>query len=241
MLPSLASYLGGKFYSYLLLELLIDILCLYDEKDIREWAFQSLEKVLNVIDIRRAEKAICSTLQRLAQEKESRIRELVITMIPQLYMGLSSELQKQMLDLFQTFREDEKVETRVAMAQKIRELIKIMPPAPEQEIKMMVEALLEDKSEKVRQQLIESIILLTQALDESTTQPYFKKLFADSNAKVRCELYDKLESLNQFLSEETLMHFYQHIEQFSELDQEVKNKILSKLPLLLKVYPEDLK
>lgn len=37
------------------------------------------------------------------------------------------------------------------------------------------------------------------------------------------------------------MHFYQHIEQFSELDQEVRNKILSKLPLILEVYPEDLK
>lgn len=101
--------------------------------------------------------------------------------------------------------------------------------------------MLEDKSERVRLQLVESVILFTQALNETTTQPYFKKLFTDTNPKVRCELYDKLESITQLLSEETLMHFYQHIEQFSELDQEVKNKILSKLPLLLEVYPEDMK
>jgi len=56
---------------------------------VREWAFQSLEKVINALDIRRAEKTICSTLQGLAQEKEFRIKELVITMIPQLYIGLS--------------------------------------------------------------------------------------------------------------------------------------------------------
>jgi len=43
-----------------------------------------------------------------------------------------------MLDLFQSFREDEKIEVRVTLAKKLRELIKIMPPAPEQEIKAML-------------------------------------------------------------------------------------------------------
>ena len=62
----------------------MDMLCVYDEKEVREWAFQSLEKVMNVVDIRRAERTICSTLQRLASEKEFRVKELVITMIPQL-------------------------------------------------------------------------------------------------------------------------------------------------------------
>lgn len=74
----------------------------------------------------------------------------------------------------------------MALARKLRELIKIMPPAPEQEVKAMLEHLLQDKSEKVRLQLIESVILLTQALDEESTRGYFKQLFLDPNPKVRC-------------------------------------------------------
>jgi hypothetical protein len=41
-----------------------------------------------------------------------------------------------------------------------------MPPAPESDIKALLEHLLKDKSEKVRVQLVEPVILLTQLLGE---------------------------------------------------------------------------
>jgi hypothetical protein len=58
---------------------------------------------------------------------------------------------------------------------------------------------------------------------------------------VKSELYERIGQLSQVYAEKTMMLFYQQIENFNEADQEVKNKILSKLPVLLQVYPADLK
>ena len=66
VLPSLIPHIGHSFYSYLLLEVAMDILCLYDEKEIRDAAFTTLYKVLSRIDVRRAEAMLYNTLQELA-------------------------------------------------------------------------------------------------------------------------------------------------------------------------------
>ena len=66
----------------------------------------SLEKVLSNLDIRRAENCLLNTLTKLSTEKEFRIKELVIKIIPQVYIGLSSDLQKQHFDIFASFRSD---------------------------------------------------------------------------------------------------------------------------------------
>ena len=61
--PSLIPYLGHSFHSYLLLEMVIDILCLYDEKDIRELGFSCLFKILSRVDIRKAQSMLYNSLK----------------------------------------------------------------------------------------------------------------------------------------------------------------------------------
>ena len=108
-----------------------------------------------------------------------------------------------------------------------------MPPAPETQIRTLLEAFLEDKSEKVRCHLVESVILLNQLLGEDAVKEYFQKLCEDKSSKVKCELYDKVEVLSREFSESTILPFLSQIKDFAGLEQEVKNKILSKLPVLL--------
>lgn len=67
-----------------------------------------------------------------------------------------------------------------------------MPPAPEAQIKFLIEKFLNDSSEKVKVHLVESVILLNQLLGSESVAPYFKKLSEDASPKVKCEIYDRI-------------------------------------------------
>lgn len=140
---------------------------------------------------------------------------MVIRIIPQIYIGVSGELQREFMGMWVGFGGDEKEETRVILAKELKELIKIMPPAPEADIKAILEQLLKDKSEKVRVMLIEPIILLTQVLGESETEGYFNELVNDPSNKVKAEFYERVLQLSQVFEEKTMMKFYQQIENFN--------------------------
>ena len=75
-------------------------MCVYSTKDLREEAYNCLERVLSFMDVRKAQKMLLSTLRKLNKdalsENENKnsvdindnIRELVLRMIPYLYMGV---------------------------------------------------------------------------------------------------------------------------------------------------------
>ena len=107
-------------------------------------------------------------------------------MIPAIFIGLSPEYQKKFIELFVFYANDEKEDVRVVVALELQELIRIMPPAPEGEIKILVERFLEDESDKVKIHLIECVILLNQLLGEEVVRGYFLKLIGDMNGGVMC-------------------------------------------------------
>lgn len=48
-------YIGKSNYSRLILEIVMDILCVYSNKEIRDEAYACLEKVFAFIDVRKAQ------------------------------------------------------------------------------------------------------------------------------------------------------------------------------------------
>ena len=48
-------YIGKSHHSRIILELIMDILCVYSNKEIREEAYVCLEKVFAFIDVRKAQ------------------------------------------------------------------------------------------------------------------------------------------------------------------------------------------
>jgi hypothetical protein len=82
-------YIGKAHHSRVILELIMDILCVYSNKEIRDEAYVCLEKVFSFIDVRKAQNTLVEALKRLISESEdTNIRELVLKMIPYIYAGV---------------------------------------------------------------------------------------------------------------------------------------------------------
>ena len=93
-------YLGKSKHGCCILEVIIDILCVYDQKDIREEGYLCLEKVLTFIDVRKAQEILLTALNQLhadtttnenSPEVNRNIRELVLKIIPFIYMGVEEK------------------------------------------------------------------------------------------------------------------------------------------------------
>ena len=59
-------YIGKSHHSRIILELVIDVLCVFSNKEIREEAYACLEKVFAVIDVRKAQNMLVDALLRLS-------------------------------------------------------------------------------------------------------------------------------------------------------------------------------
>lgn len=61
-LPTLLPYLGNESGKLAVLEMLMDILCVFEEEEIRKEGFRSVEKVVGAMELGKVEKVLVEGL-----------------------------------------------------------------------------------------------------------------------------------------------------------------------------------
>ena len=100
------------------------------------------------------------------------------------------------------------------VAEVLKELIKVMPPAPEAYIREVIELLLQKKDFTINSLLIEPIILLAKISGEESTMGYLEKILEDSDNKVFCTCLKNYHELSGVFSEDNLQPVLNKIKNF---------------------------
>ena len=162
VLPQLINHIGGPSYGHRLLEILFDQLFVRSDADLREKVQQSIRKVLGRVNIRQNERIIMDMVQQLASIANEDSKKSILFLMSEIYIGISPEAQQTLMLIFEEFAHDKAPSIRRAAVSYLKELIKMIPITPEGLLRQLFQQLLQDENELVRQNLLESLIPLSQ-------------------------------------------------------------------------------
>jgi hypothetical protein len=126
---------------------------------------------------------------------------------------------------------------RKAVAKNLKELIKLIPMAPENDLKELFVKLLSDDNDFVRQHMIESLIPLYQVTSSQTQEfiQFLSKIAEDQSVRVRGSLLDNFADICSSIEYDPIIK--QHVIPFivkyvKDNETELKNKFLIKIHVI---------
>lgn len=188
-LGELSKYIGDKSYLPCLLPPL-NSLCSSEESIVQEKALNSLKDISSAMDQKEVEEHLVPILEGLSSNGWCSSRIASCSLFPIIILKLSLEKQEDMLELFVRLANDTGATVRKAAAASIGKIAESM--LCEKIIKLL-QSLLADENDSVRQMALESVTKVI--FDENELLEIIKKFATDKSWRVRFALLEHINTI----------------------------------------------
>lgn len=124
-------YIGGRHHGRIVLEIVIDVLCVYAGREVRAEGFRVLGAVLGFVEVGRMEGVLLEGLGRLDGDRDDgNVRELVLRMVAGVMSGVSSEGTDRLIVIVRGFMG--RLTDQKLLAENLGQFVEIIPHMPEE-------------------------------------------------------------------------------------------------------------
>eukprot|EP01017_Pseudomicrothorax_dubius_P017045 TRINITY_DN1934_c0_g1_i5.p1 TRINITY_DN1934_c0_g1~~TRINITY_DN1934_c0_g1_i5.p1 ORF type:complete len:499 (+),score=139.99 TRINITY_DN1934_c0_g1_i5:144-1640(+) len=202
---------GGPAYAVSLLPV-IESLCYNEDTVVRDKTIEALKKILARLEARRAEAQIQAMVKKLCTGESYTAKSAATYIIPIVYQSLSPSAQAETITLYGLLGKDEVPSVRKAASLNLKDLLKLLPTAPENELVNMMKLFAKDEQDFVRFYLIEDLLTFARASNAQKQQavalPFLRGLAEDPSWRIRYGICDKLSEIGSMLGKDTARRIF---------------------------------